>query len=284
MSQQSQPSTYTQGYSSHTTSTQQSRTAESDAAFLIPHIKKGDHILDIGCGPGTITTGFIKYVSEGSVIGIDISPDVLQKAQAHATSANIPTSGPGSVTFQEGNIFEGLPFPDDTFDIVYCSQVLGHFPPPDLPLEALTEMRRVLKTGGILATREAIDAHFYPKSLDLDRLWLGKSRKAVRKGAPEVDSTSTRLPALLRAVGFDADRGKVKVGAGTRVFAGRETRGWLAWRAEGQLTEGDPFRQSWIEVGITEEEIQETLVAVRKWAGTEDAWFVAVEGEMLAWK
>ena len=42
--------------------------------------------------------------------------------------------------------------------------------------------------------------------------------------------------------------------------------------------------QSWIDVEITEEEIRETLVAVGKWVETEDAFFVALEGEMLAWK
>ena len=140
----------------------------------------------------------------------------------------------------------------------------------------------MLKTGGILATRDALASHFYPQSLGLDDLWLGKSRRAIRKGSSEVDATSTRVPALMRAVGFD--EGKVKVGAGTRVFAGRETRRWLGARAEGQLSEGDPFRQSWLDVGITESEIQETLGTVRKWVETEDAFFVALEGEMLAWK
>jgi len=58
----------------------------------------------------------------------------------------------------------------------------------------------------------------------------------------------------------------------------------LAWRAAGQLKQGDPFRQGWLDVGITEDEIQETLRAVENWAETEDAWFVALQSEMLAWK
>lgn len=285
MSQHTLSNSYKQGYSKYTLATQQSRTAESHAAFLLPHIKKGDRILDVGCGPGTITTGFAKYVSEGSVVGIDISVEVLQKAKESAAEANVPTEGPGSVVFEHGNILEGLPYPDDTFDIVYASQVFGHLAPPDLPLCALVEMRRVLKPGGILATRDAADQHFYPRSLDLDRLWVHNfHRVASLKLAPDEDPTSTRMPELLRRVGFDADGGKVIVGAGTTVYSGAETRKWLAWRAKGHLQQGDEFRQSWLDAGITEEVIQETLVAVEKWANTEDAWYAAIQCEMLTWK
>lgn len=284
MAQHNQPSSYTQGHSNHTIATQQLRTAESNAAFLLPHIKKTDYILDVGCGPGTITTGFIKYASEGSIVGIDISAEVLQKAKALATEANIPTQGPGSVVFEEGNVLEGLSYPDDTFDVVYSSQVFGHFPPPDLPLKALAEIRRVLKPGGILATRDGANQHFYPQSLDLDRLWGQNQNRAFHKGKPIADPTGTRMPALFRKAGFDADGGKIRIGAGTIVFSDPESRKWLARRGAGQLQQGDPVRQSWLDAGITEDEIQQTLIAIEKWAETEDAWYAALQCEMLAWK
>ena len=278
MAPHGQPSNYTQGYSNYTVATHQSRTAESDAAFLLPHIKKTDHILDVGCGPGTITTGLAKYASDGTTVGVDISADVLETAMALAAKAFV------LVIFEKGNILEGLDYPDETFDIIYCSQLFGHLPPPDLPLRALTEIRRVLKPGGILATRDGIAQHFYPLSLDLDRLWGHNQARALNMGAPAADPTGTIMPALFRSAGFDADGGKVRVGAAARVFSGAETRKWLAWRATGQLQQGDPFRQSWLDAGITEDEIQETLVAVGKWAETEDGWSVAVQCEMLAWK
>ena len=284
MEQHNQSSNYTQGYSNYTVATHQLRTAEVDAAFLLPHIKKTDHILDVGCGPGTITTGLAKYASEGTIVGVDISTTVLQKAKTLATEANVPTQGPGSVVFEEGNIVEKLAYPNDTFDIVYASQVFGHLPPPDLPLRALAEIRRVLKPGGILATRDGMAQHFYPQSLDLDRLWGHILARALHKGEPDADPTGTRMPALFRKAGFDADGGKVHIGAGARVFSGLETRKWLAWRTTGQLQPGDPFRQSWMDAGISEDEIQETLSAVGKWSETEDAYFVALLCEMLAWK
>jgi ubiquinone/menaquinone biosynthesis C-methylase UbiE len=279
-----QPSGYTQGHSAHTLTTQQLRTVESSAGFLLPYIKKTDHILDLGCGPGTITAGLAKHASEGKTVGFDLSKEVLEKAKEYAAGANIPTEGPGSLTFEHGNVLEGLPYPDNTFDIVYASVVFTHLPPPDQPLQALIEVRRVLKPGGIVATRDGAAQHFYPTSLNLDRLWVENFSRAMAKGKPPADSTGAIMPALFRKAGFDADGGKVIIGAGTTVFAGKETRKMLGKRAAGQLKEGDPFRQSWLDAGITEEEIQETLAAVEKWVETEDAWHAALHCEMLAWK
>ncbi|KAL7787051.1 S-adenosyl-L-methionine-dependent methyltransferase [Trichoderma ceciliae] len=284
MAQNNLPSYYARGHSDYTIATHLRRTAEKDAAFLLPHIKTTDHILDVGCGPGTITTSLAKYASQGTTVGIDISTDVLQKARALAAESNVSTQGPGSVVFEEGNVVDGLAYADDTFDVVFSSQVIGHMPAPDIPLQALAEMRRVLKPGGILATRDGLGHHFYPRSLDLDRLWGENQLRASRRGAPELDPTATLMPALARGAGFDADAGKVHVGAGAQVHSEPGARKLLAQRADGQLQQGDPFYQSWLDAGITEDEIQHTLLAVRKWAETEDAWLVILQCEMLAWK
>lgn len=69
---------YTQGHTDNALNTHMLRTADVDAGFLLPHIKKSDRILDVGCGPGTITTGFAKHASEGSVVGVDLSEDVVK--------------------------------------------------------------------------------------------------------------------------------------------------------------------------------------------------------------
>ena len=66
-----------------------------------------------------------------------------------AAQVNVASEGPGSVVFEEGNILERLAYPDDTFDVIYSSQVFGHLPGPDLPVRALIEIRRVLKPGGL---------------------------------------------------------------------------------------------------------------------------------------
>ncbi|KAI1330230.1 S-adenosyl-L-methionine-dependent methyltransferase [Xylariaceae sp. FL0255] len=285
MSENQQSHNYKQGYSSHTTSTHESRTADSSASFLLPHIKKTDRILDIGCGSGTITTGLAKLVPEGSVTGVDMSPEILARAKTLAAQSPIPAERQGSVIFEQGNVLEKLPYPDDTFDIVYNSQLMGHIPPPDLPRQAVSEMRRVLKPGGILASRAAISSHFYPASSNLDRLWYQNLSKVLRQGAPaHAEDTGSSLPAIYRSAGFDVEGGKVQVSAGTMVVADKETRMFFARRTAGQLSHGDPFYQSWLDAGISEDEIRETVDAVKKWAETEDAWFAGLQCEILGWK
>ncbi|KAF1966207.1 S-adenosyl-L-methionine-dependent methyltransferase [Bimuria novae-zelandiae CBS 107.79] len=124
------------------------RTAENEAAFLLPHLKLYFHILDLGCRPGTITRGLAKYVPEGSVTGIDLAPEVIEQAKSLAGQAG---GVPSNVTFVTGNLLEGLQFGDETFDVIFMSQVLIHVPEP---VKALTELRRVLKTGGCIADCE----------------------------------------------------------------------------------------------------------------------------------
>ncbi|CAK7567434.1 MAG: hypothetical protein SEPTF4163_005398 [Sporothrix epigloea] len=285
---------YTHGYSEHTISTHLRRRADADAGFLVPYIKPNDYILDVGCGPGTITTGFLKYAPEGAVVGVDLSGDVLETARKVAADSNIPLHpqdgtvgkpGDRTVTFLQADVLARLPFSDNTFDVVYCSQVLGHLPPPDLPVQALVEMRRVLKPGGILGSRDGCEQHFYPRGVALDRLWVPYQRRVLLQDAPPgSDNTGAITPALFRRAGFDADAGKVLVGAGTRVFAGSEQLSRLAWRAKGQLVPGSPFYQNWIRAGITPEQIEETLRAVDEWVGIEDAWMLAAEAETIGWK
>lgn len=286
MALKNHPGNYTQGYSQHTLSSHLLRTAETDAAFLLPHIKKHHNVLDVGCGPGTISMGFIKYASEGTTVGIDISAEVLEKAKFMAAEAKIPHTGPGSIRFEAGDVISGLSYPDNSFDIIYCAQVLGYFVEnPDLPVQALTEMRRVLKPGGTLATRTGAEQHFYPRSFGLDRLWVHNFERAVHKGViPAVDSVGNNMPALFRKAGFDTGNGGIHVSAGTTVYSTPEARKWLARRGTSQLQPGDAFYQSWLDADITDEEIEQTLKAVADWADHDDAWFVAVHCDVLGWK
>jgi ubiquinone/menaquinone biosynthesis C-methylase UbiE len=112
------------------------RTAESSAKYLLPHLRPNARVLDVGCGPGTITVGLAALVTEGFVIGLDIEPSVLAEARRRPEAATR----------------YNLSFPDSTFDVVHAHQVLQHLADP---VSALVEMRRVCRPGGIVAARDA---------------------------------------------------------------------------------------------------------------------------------
>ncbi|KAJ5667771.1 S-adenosyl-L-methionine-dependent methyltransferase [Penicillium maclennaniae] len=110
-------------------------------------------ILDIGCGPGSITLDFARHAPQGHVIGLEYVSDPLPAARALAQE-----QGLSNIEFMEGNI-HSLPFPDETFDIVHVHQVLQHISDP---VRGLREMRRVVKKGGIVSARESAGMEWYP--------------------------------------------------------------------------------------------------------------------------
>ena len=272
MGEAARAKTYTQGHSEATVASHASRTVESDAAFLLPYIKATDRLLDVGCGPGTITVGFAKYATQGSVTGVDMGEPVLNKARELAAKAELPSEGPGSVTFENGDC-TNLRYADETFDVVFASQLLTHIPPPDVLLKVLGEMRRVLKPGGILATRDAADVHFYPRHLNLDRLWTGNMCKALRHGAADADLAGAMLPIYVRQAGFGAGAQQLVVGGGTTVHSSDESKRWWAATSEDRLRDGEAIRKSWLAAGVTREEIDEARDALRRWGDTDGAWY-----------
>lgn len=136
--------TYTPGYSAGAVDFMARRSAERQARFLLPHLKPGQRLLDIGCGPGTITMGLAKSVAPGDVTGVDLAESQLGLARANAAKKGIE-----NIRFISCSIYE-LPFPDGGFDVVFAHAVFEHLKEP---VSALREIRRVLKPGGIVALR-----------------------------------------------------------------------------------------------------------------------------------
>ena len=137
---------YINGHQESVLRSHKRRTVENSAAYLLPHIKPGMRILDVGCGPGTITIDFARLVPYGHVVGVENSPEVLVEARAAAAA-----QGVSNIEFVVGDI-HALDFPDGTFDIAHAHQVLQHI---NDQAGALREMKRVTKPGGLVATRES---------------------------------------------------------------------------------------------------------------------------------
>lgn len=97
--------------------------------------KEYEKLLDIGCGTGYLINMLAKEY-DAEFTGLDLSPEMINQAK----SKNIKNS-----TFIEGRS-DDLPFKNDTFDVITCSQSFHHYPETDKPMQ---EARRVLKQGGL---------------------------------------------------------------------------------------------------------------------------------------
>src|SRR2546429_1955490 len=139
------PTVYTHGHHDSVLRSHRWRTAENSAAHLLPHLAPGMHLLDVGCGPGTITIDLAARVSPGETVGIDTDAGVVAKAAEAARAAG------SDARIEVGDVFD-LDAPDGAFDVVHAHQVLQHLGDP---VAALREMRRVCRPGGVVAARDA---------------------------------------------------------------------------------------------------------------------------------
>ena len=106
-------------------------------------IQPGDAVLDVGCGTGTLALEAVRHVGRaGRVAGIDPGTEQIARASAKAARRNAP------VEFQIG-VIEQLPFPDQSFDVVFSTLMMHHLP-ASLKRQGLAEIARVLKLGGRL--------------------------------------------------------------------------------------------------------------------------------------
>lgn len=155
------------GCSNLPVATRPSRTAKSDVAFLAPHIKPSDHILSIDCGRGITTMALGALVPQGTVTGIDFSAEYLRLARealAAAKERDAIIMPMPRIKFSRASPFTGLPFADASFDVVYSSRLFPYLVTGGMRTQALGEMRRVLKPGGVLAGHDNGALHIYPQA------------------------------------------------------------------------------------------------------------------------
>jgi ubiquinone/menaquinone biosynthesis C-methylase UbiE len=176
-------------------------TVENCAAYLLPYVKPTMKILDVGCGPGTLTCDFAKLVPQGSVIGLDSSEDSLVNARELAASNGIT-----NVLFDAGNVLS-LHYSDGEFDIVHSHRVF-HYVDASV---ALREMRRVTKLGGIIATRDTAHTLYWPPVEELDE-FMSMSNK-IAKGRGGDSYTGARYRKFAREAGFPEKDTLIKASA-----------------------------------------------------------------------
>ena len=138
----SAPDRYVPGYDEDAVAFMARRGAETNASFVLPRLASGTRLLDCGCGPGTITVGLARRVAPGLVVAVDREPSQTELTRERATAEGIDNV---EVLVADA---ASLPFPEGSFDTVFSHALIEHL---SRPVEALTEMRRVLAPGGMVA-------------------------------------------------------------------------------------------------------------------------------------
>ena len=260
---------YTHGHHESVLRSHTWRTAENSAGYLLDALEAGQRLLDVGCGPGTITVDLANRVAPGNVIGIDAEADVVAQAAELGRQRRV-----SNVTFTTGDVY-GLDFSDASFDVVHAHQLLQHLREP---VAALRELRRVLRAHGLLAVRDSDYGAFVwsPPDPMLDR-WLELYHQLTLRNGVHADA-GRRLFGWVRAAGFS----DVRVGSSAWTFADDDSRAWWGglWSDRVQLSS---FADQSIAYGLADrEELAGIADAWRRWSTRPDGFFAALHCEVLA--
>ncbi len=134
--------------------------------FSMGDLNSGETVLDIGCGAGFDTLIAAQQVGlQGRVIAIDMTPEMLRKAEAAAREMGLM-----NIDFREG-LAENLPLDDETVDVVISNGVINLCPDK---MAVMGEIRRVLKPGGRIQIADIVVHREVPQSAkDNIDLWSG---------------------------------------------------------------------------------------------------------------
>lgn len=252
------------------------RTVENSCPHLIPHLNNTSlSILDVGCGPGTISVDLATRIPQGSVLAIDPSEEVIQKARKYAEEKGVT-----NVYFEVGDIFnwkaiEGID--EGGFDVVHAHQVLQHLQDP---LGAMKEMKRLTRKGGMVAVRDCDYSamNHYPPHEGMTE-WLDLYRSVAKsiKCDPDIGK---RLHAIALQAGFPRDDIDASVSAWT--FSTPAERAWWCGLWAERTTKSD-YTTRVLESGLgTHEDLERIAETWREMEVMEDGWFAVINGEVIA--
>lgn len=262
------PDVYTHGHHESVLRAHTRRTVANSAAYLEPHLRPGMSLLDVGCGPGTLSIDLARRVAPGRVLALDAVSDVLVGARGRADEAGI------DVEFALGDVYH-LDLPDDSFDVVHAHQVLQHLTDP---VAALKEMRRVCRPGGLVAVRDADFGAFawHPEAPGLED-WRLLYRDVTRANRAECHAGRHLLSWAL-AAGFT----DVTPSASVWCFATDEDREWWSSVWAERTVHSDFARQAKayrLADDVLLESLHDSWV---QWGEAADGWFAVVHGELIA--
>lgn len=242
------------------------RTIDNSAAYLAEHLEPGMSLLDVGCGPGTITVEFADRLAPGRVVGVDAAAEVIARAAELG-------AGRENLEFAVADAY-ALPFEDGSFDIVHAHQLLHHLGDP---VAALREFRRVTKPGGLVAVREVDYAgtFWFPLLPGLAE-WAALYQRVHRSNSGDPDA-GRRLKAWARQAGFDS----ITSTGSHWTFSDAADREWWGSMWQARVLES-AFAEDALTKGFADREaLQRISRTWRAWADDEDAWLFMPHGQVL---
>ena len=262
---------YTHGHHESVLRSHRWRTAENSAGHLLPLLRPGMRLLDVGCGPGTITMDLAELVGpEGRVTALERTDEALDLARAEAERRAV-----ANVDFVVGDV-QDLDVADGSFDVVHAHQVLQHV---DDPVRGLREMARVCRAGGTVAARESDYSAFtwFPRGAGAGPV----ARGLPRGGALQRRRARRRSPAAVLGAG----RGPVRRAARARAPGATRRRstgpGGAGCGPTGSSTPTSPGRPS-SAASPPRPSWPRSPTAGGPGRRSDDGWFSVLHGEILA--
>ena len=157
-------------------------------------------VLDLACGDGFYTRRLAERLGAGGVVvGVDLDPAYLDAARRETARF----SGPATIELVQAS-FDRLPFPDGSFDFVWCAQSLYTLPDP---VTVLGHVRRVLRPGGIAGVLENDTMHQvflpWPATLEIALRAAELQGLASETANPGKFYVGRRLPAVYAAAALE---------------------------------------------------------------------------------
>lgn len=267
--------TYTHGHAPSVLRAHGTRTVADSAAYLLPHLVPGMTVLDVGCGPGSITVDLARVVSPGKVVGVDPATAALTAAQEHLT--DVVQTGELSdeaVCWAAADVMS-LPFATNAFDVTHAHQVLQHLPDP---VGAIREMVRVTRPGGLIAIRDVDYATvaWNPPSQALTD-WLDLYHQVARVSGGEPDA-GRHLVEWALAAGLT--HAQLQATASGWAYTDHKVRRWAQIWAQRILQ--SQFTHTALDEQLADQTTLNQLAAGWvSWADQPAAWFAMLHSDLL---